>query len=68
MNILIHSMSYFTSSIVNLTCAPTMLATEKNMTIAMQDIERGVAELERKHPGAEIPVVSSEIFILAEKI
>merc|ERR1712192_213343 len=32
-----------------------------------EDIERGISELERKFPGGEIPVCSSEIFIFAEK-
>jgi len=32
-----------------------------------EDIEEGIARLETEHSGSEIPVVSSEIFIFAEK-
>ena len=35
--------------------------------LRIQDIEEGIARLEMEHPGSEIPVVSSEIFIFAEK-
>ena len=35
--------------------------------LQIQDIEEGIARLERDHSGSEIPVVSSEIFIYAEK-
>ena len=35
--------------------------------LQIQDIEEGIARLEKEHSGSETLVVSSEIFIFAEK-